>query len=82
MPGESPPLDKSKEPASRIKKNMVVLEFLDPAVPEARSTFAYYSSGWFLAFATRSALMHVTLTVSFHVVAVKFKKIFHRSVCV
>ena len=60
---------------------MVVLEFLDPAVPEARSTFAYYGSGWFLAFATR-VLMHVTLTVSFHVVAMKFKKIFHRSVYV
>jgi len=52
MPGESPPLDKRKEPASRIRKSMVALEFLDPAVPEAGSTFAHYSAGWFLVSAT------------------------------
>ena len=45
---------------------MVAFEFLDPAVPEAGSTFAHYGSGWFHAFATRSALMHVTPIVSSH----------------
>lgn len=55
---------------------MIVFEFLDPAVPEARSTFAHCSSGWFLAFAVESAPMHVTLTVSAHVVAVRLQ-IFH-----
>ena len=82
MPGESLPLDERKEPASRIKKGMVAFEFLDPAVPEAGSTCAHYGSGWFLAFATQSALMHATLIVSSRVVAMKLQKIFHRSVCV
>ena len=27
LPGESPPLDKKKEPASRIRKSMVAFEF-------------------------------------------------------
>lgn len=58
---------------------MVALEFLDPAVPEARSTLAHCGPGWFLALATQSALTHVTLIVSSHVVAVRLQKIFHRS---
>ena len=35
---------------------MVAFEFLDPAVPEARSTLDHCGSVWFLAFATQSAL--------------------------
>lgn len=35
---------------------MVTSEFLDPAVPELRSTLAHYGFDWFLSFTTESAL--------------------------
>lgn len=56
---------------------MVTSQFPDPTVLEIPSTLAHNGSAWFLSLTTENALMHVTLIVSVHVVAVRLQEIFH-----